>query len=164
VARLGLGLHPKSRVAFRGMNSACAARGQAQREVQGMNTDRSPDGRPRRPRPRYRTRFSRDQIQEIKTTAKLVLGIVASTLLVIGSYFWLAGVPSSADQPAPSRSDASTEVTAPEQTDGDAALAAQAQRSCDEGNKDACLSLPHQAQAPDGVSAPPAEQRKEPQQ
>jgi hypothetical protein len=126
-----------------------------------MDANRAPRGRTRTPRPAARVRFSRDQIEEIKTTGKLVLCIVGSALLVVGCYFWLTGViPGNADRPLPRAPDTVPEVSEPVQADGDAALRARAQQSCDEGNQDACTLL--QQNPLDAVSVPPAGARKEP--
>ena len=126
-----------------------------------MDANRAPRGRTRTPRPAARARFSRAQIEEIKTTGKLVLYIVGSALLVIGCYIWLAGViPGSADQPVPNPPDAVPEASVPEQTDSDAVLRTRAQRSCDEGNQDACTLL-QQPNPLDAVNDPPVAARKE---
>jgi len=81
---------------------------------------------------------------------------------VIGCYIWLAGViPGSADQPVPNPPDAVPEASVPEQTDSDAVLRTRAQRSCDEGNQDACTLL-QQPNPLDAVNDPPVAARKEP--
>jgi hypothetical protein len=100
-----------------------------------------------------RAKFTRREIKEIKTTAKLVLSIVAFAFLAMGCYFWLTGaMTGSPAKPVPSAPDTVLEVSAPKQTDGDAAwdARARAQQWCDEGNQDACTLLQNM------VSDPPA--------
>jgi hypothetical protein len=133
-----------------------------------MSSSRGPRGRTRMPIPQdgrrstARARFTRAQIEEIKTTGKLVVCIAGAALLAMGLYIWLAGAPTeSAEKPAPIAPDTVPEVIVPGQADGDAALRARAQRSCDEGNQDACTLL----QAPDPsnvVNDSPEATRKQP--
>jgi len=135
----------------------------APEEGEGDEAAPPPRSRTRTRRPAARARFSRDQIEEIKTTGKLVLYIVGSALLVIGCFLWFSGVipsgedklPPSAPEPSPQASDTG------QQADGDAVLLrARAQQACDEGNQDACKLL-QQPDPLDAIGDAPAPARKQ---
>jgi len=114
------------------------------------------------PRRLARERFTRKDIEEIKTTGKLLLCIVTLAVLAVGCYLWLAGgVPTRGVDTVASPSDAAPEASTTKQADGDPALLThvRAQQACDEGNKEACALL-KQPDPLDIVNEPSAPARK----